>query len=90
MSIKDWQNQKYNEAFHDALHQIQHLREIDPNFTIDSLKQLLETAYVHEGNNWTGRGAVGDVEHEARIAAYQQILAEWAAEQSEDSKQGNA
>ncbi|HKK64413.1 MAG TPA: hypothetical protein VJ967_01065 [Clostridia bacterium] len=85
MSIKDWQNQKYNEAFHDALHQIQHLREIDPNFTIDSLKQLLETAYVHEGNNWTGRGAVGDVEHEARIAAYQQILTKWETEQEPNS-----
>ncbi len=80
MSIKDWQEQKYNEAFNDALHQIKHLREIDPNFTRDSLKNLLETAYVHEGNNWTGRGAVGDVEHEARIAAYQQILAEWETE----------
>jgi len=80
MSIKDWQEQKYNEAFNDALNQIRHLREIDPNFTKESLQNLLETAYVHEGNNWTGRGAVGDMEHEARIAAYQQILAEWETE----------
>ena len=83
MSIKDWQEQKYNEAFNDALTQIQHLREIDPDFTIESLKNLLETAYVHEGNNWTGRGPVGDMEHEARIAAYQQILAEWEEHQEE-------
>ena len=88
MSIKDWQEQKYNEAFQDALHQVAHLREIDPTFTIDSLKNLLETAYIHEGNNWTGRGAVGDVEHEARIAAYQQALAQWAAETEQEEHQG--
>ena len=80
MPINDWEEQKFQQEFEDALLQVRRLRDMDPSFTIDSLRNMLNTAYVHQGNNWTGRGAVGDVGHEAVIAAYQQYLAQWERE----------
>jgi len=86
MATDDWQEQKYEKEFDATLSQIRRLREVDPKFNIESLRNMLETAYTHQGNNWTGRGAVGDVDQEAVIAAYQQALAEWERELEESSK----
>lgn len=83
MAIDDWQDAKYRKQFEDALLQVKKLREIDPDFSINSLRKMLETAYVHQGNNWTGRGAVGDVDHDAVIAGYEQALAAWEKELEE-------
>lgn len=80
MAVFDWEEAKFDQEFENALVQVKHLRKIDPDFTIEKLRSMLDTAYVHQGNNWTGRGAVGDVAHEALIAAYQQYLAQWEKE----------
>jgi len=90
MGVHDWEEKAFNTEFEQALIQVDQLRKIDPSFTIDSLRNMLETAYVHQGNNWTGRGSVGDISHEAVIAAYQQYLAQWERElgqAAEDSKE---
>lgn len=80
MGVHDWEEKAFNTEFEQALIQVDQLRKIDPSFTIDSLRNMLETAYVHQGNNWTGRGSVGDISQEAVIAAYQQYLAQWERE----------
>ncbi len=85
MATNDWQDAKYQKQFEDALLQVEKLREIDPDFNIDSLRNMLETAYVHQGNNWTGRGVVGDVDHDAVIAGYEQAIAAWEKELEEEN-----
>jgi len=83
MGVHDWEEQKYNSEFEQALLQVDQLRRRDPDFTIESLRNMLETAYVHQGNDWTGRGSVSDISLDALIAAYQQYLARWERELKE-------
>ena len=83
MSVLDWEEEKFNNEFESTILQVENLRRIDPSFTIESLRSKLESAYVHDGNNWTGRGSVGDISHEAVIAAYEQYLARWEKELAE-------
>ncbi|MDY7028617.1 MAG: hypothetical protein SVR04_10005 [Spirochaetota bacterium] len=83
MGVHDWEEKAFNTEFEQTLIQVNQLRKIDPSFTIDSLRNMLETAYVHQGNDWTGRGSVGDITQEAVIAAYQQYLAQWERELGE-------
>jgi len=87
MGINDWEEIKYNSEFENTLRQIEKLRNIDPSFSIASLRSMLENAYVHQGNDWTGRGSVGDISHDAVVAAYEQYLARW--EKEDPSDEGN-
>ncbi len=89
MGVHDWEEQKYNSEFEQALLQVDQLRRRDPDFTIESLRNMLETAYVHQGNDWTGRGSVSDISLEAIIAAYQQYLARWERELKESRQDEN-
>lgn len=89
MGVHDWEEQKYNSEFEQALLQVDQLRRKDPDFTIESLRNMLETAYVHQGNDWTGRGSVSDISLDALIAAYQQYLARWERELKESGQDEN-
>ena len=80
MSIRDWEKRKYREVFEQTCHQLEARRASDPTFTLQFLEGLLETAYVDLGNDWLGRGAVGDITQSATIAAYEHFLAEWKAQ----------
>jgi len=80
MGVLDWEEKLFDEEFESTLVQVEELRRIDPSFSIESLRSMLETAYVHQGNNWTGRGSVGDISQDAVIAAYQQYIAKWEKE----------
>jgi hypothetical protein len=43
------------------------------------IRGILKSLYVRQGNDWTGRGALGNAEVDASIAAYECILADLAA-----------
>ena len=77
--MTDWRQRKYREVFEETCHGLELRRRSDPHFTIGRLEGLLRTAYVDEGNDWLGRGAVSDVFQAATIAAYEHVLAEWRA-----------
>lgn len=40
-------------------------------FEIEAIKGQLDTLYIHEGLDWTGRGSVKNSEISGTIAAYQ-------------------
>jgi hypothetical protein len=42
------------------------------------IKGILESLYVRQGNDWTGRGALGNASLDASVAAYESILADLA------------
>ena len=41
-----------------------------------AIRGILKDLYIRQGNDWTGRDAIGDAGLEASIAAYECILAE--------------
>ncbi len=77
VTTDNWQKQTYERAFHETCVQIEMRRGSDPSFTREALRGMLESAYVDEGNDWQGRGALGDTILSATIAAYEHVLAEW-------------
>lgn len=79
-----WPQRKYREVFDQTCAELDLRRRSDPQFTVDALRGLLATAYVNEGNDWIGRGAVHDLTQAAIIAAFEHTLAEWQAEPAPD------
>ncbi len=73
----DWKEKKYKEVFDGLCRQARRRRQEDPNFSVDDLKAQLEHQYVYQGNDWEGRGALGDVTVSATVAAYEHLIAEW-------------
>lgn len=66
----------YDEAYGHFLSQKQN----DPTFDRPFLRGLLNSMYVNQGNDWTGRGQVKDASQDAVIAAAEAILADWEKE----------
>ncbi len=79
MSINQMKDRMYREAFRNAERHVEQLRATQ-GLTVEGLEELLHTAYVNQGNNWLGRGAVHEVSLSATIAAYEQTLERWRKE----------
>ncbi|WP_425446344.1 hypothetical protein [Dethiothermospora halolimnae] len=80
MFLKKFEQQKYDEIFEKIYNDLKHQKENDEDFKIDDLKSLLNNFYKIEGNDWTGRSKINDITDRAKIAAAQNILAEWKEE----------
>ncbi len=48
----------------------------NPQTVLQQVDEELRSLYVRYGNDWTGRGAVGDSSQEATIAALEGVRAE--------------
>jgi hypothetical protein len=48
----------------------------DPGLDLRDLESMLESLYVRQGNNWTGRGEIRDRIESAVIAAHEHVIAE--------------
>jgi hypothetical protein len=71
---------RYHEIYESIYRELKEKRRLDPDFTIDDVKGFLGDAYVRQGNDWIGHGALFDATQGATIAAYEAILAEWLEE----------
>lgn len=80
MSSTDWQEQKRQEVFESSLKGLENRKRIDPGFTLLDACSALEHLYVLDGNNWQGRGELGDIVTSATIAAYEHFIFEWRAD----------
>jgi len=78
--MADWRDQKYTEVFGETLNGLQRRRAVDPAFSIEDVENQLVHLYVLDGNDWLGRGALGDIISEATIAAYELFIEEWKIE----------
>jgi len=87
MSFTDWKEEKYNEVFEACLLSLKRQKDADPSFTPDAARGVLSHLYIQEGNDWTGRGKVQDIQISATIAAYEYFLSEWTAELKYNSKE---
>jgi hypothetical protein len=80
MLADDWEEKKFHQAFDEAIIQVRRLRKHDPQFDLEQLKHMLDSACIRMENNPAGHSAVAEVAGEGTIAAYQQALAEWERE----------
>jgi|GEM_PF-228456 len=88
MSSTDWREEKKEALFESTLKGLENHRRVDPGFTLEDARAALEHQYVLEGNDWLGRGELGDIVSSATIAAYEHFIFEWAAElKSAENKQ---
>jgi len=61
--------------------------ETDPQGTLQHVEGVLNSLYVRYGNDWTGRGAVGDSTQEAAIAGLELVRVECLAKIEDGKKQ---
>lgn len=82
MSSTAWRDQAYRENF-DRIHaNLAYRRQNDPAFSLQEAEGVLKSLYTMEGNDWLGRGELGDVVMSAQIAAHEAFIHEWKAESS--------
>ena len=77
MSTVDWKEEKESEVFEGTLRGLENRKKVDPAFKLDDAKSALAHLYILEGNDWLGRGELGDLITSATIAAYEHFVAEW-------------
>jgi hypothetical protein len=76
----DWRDVKYDETFDQELRFLLRRREADPRCTVEELEGTLKHLYHMEGADWAGRGEVQNITLAATIAAYEQVISRWKAE----------
>lgn len=76
----DWRRTKYNEVFEGTLSLLAYRRARESGFDVADAERILGHQYVSEGNDWGGRGDLGDIIMSATIAAHEHFIAEWKRE----------
>ena len=76
----DWEEKKYQEVFDDETRLLVRRRVADVSCTIDDVQGILDSLYVLDGNNATGRSSVQQIELSAAIAAYEAFIHQWQKE----------
>ena len=75
-----WAAQTYQEVFDDETRLLVRRRVADVSCTIDDVQGILDSLYVLDGNNATGRSSVQQIELSATIAAYEAFIHQWQKE----------
>ena len=75
----DWEDRAYTYIFEEEIRGLKRRKAHDPSLTVDELKGILDSLYTSEGNNYEGRGPVGDITIAATIAAYERFIIDWEA-----------
>lgn len=76
----DWEEKKYQEVFDDETRLLVRRRTSDASCSIDDIQGILDSLYVLDGNNATGRSCVQQIEISATIAAYEAFIYQWQKE----------
>ena len=76
----DWEDKKYQEVFDDETRLLVRRRTADESCSIDDIQGILDSLYVLDGNNATGRSCVQQIALSATIAAYEAFIHQWQKE----------
>ena len=76
----DWEEKKYREVFDDETRLLVRRRAADTSCTIDDIQGILDSLYILDGNNATGRSCVQQIALSATIAAYEAFIHQWQKE----------
>jgi len=75
-----WEDKKYQEIFDDETRLLVRRRAADESCSIDDIQGILDSLYILDGNNATGRSCVQQIELSATIAAYEAFIHQWKKE----------
>jgi hypothetical protein len=67
----------YDRIFEQEFTGLTRRRESDAAFTVEDLKRQLQIFYAAQGDDWLGRGDVGNTTYDATIAAWESFGAQW-------------
>ncbi len=73
----DWEAEKFKEVFDDELRVLNRRVQHDKNCTLWDIQGTLDSLYILEGNNHSGRSKVNEISLSASIAAYEQFIEDW-------------
>ena len=76
MSMTDYIEERYDDTFDSVYTELSDRAQRDPRETVRYVRQTLKCLYVRQGNDWTGRGAIGNAGLDASVAAHEAVLAE--------------
>jgi hypothetical protein len=69
-------DQRFDDTRASVYASLESLVRKDPDHAAQHIRQTLNSLYVRQGNDWTGRGAIGNAGLDATVAAHESILAE--------------
>jgi hypothetical protein len=84
MSMTSFIDNRYEEEFESVYTSLEKMVQQDRARAEPYIRGILKNMYIRQGNDWTGRGAIGDAGLSASIAAYESILAELNNRHSSD------
>ncbi|PIE97741.1 MAG: hypothetical protein CR988_06730 [Treponema sp.] len=70
----DWQDEKFSKCYDEEFSFLCRRMENDSSCTIEELEGILESLYVIDGNNVSGRSSVAQISLSASIAAYEAFI----------------
>jgi hypothetical protein len=70
----------YDRIFDQEFTGLARRRESDAAFSVEDLKRQLYVFYAAQGDDWLGRGDVGNTTYDATIAAWESFCAQWEKE----------
>jgi len=79
MCSSKYLEQLYDSTFESVYEALADLARRDPMCAVQQIRGILKSLYVRQGNDWAGRGVVGDTGIDASIAAHESMLAELTA-----------
>lgn len=87
MSMTAYIDERYADTF-DSVYSVLHdLGEQNPEQATRQIRQTLKSLYIRQGNDWTGRGAIGNASLDASVAAHEAVLAELATRATSRKKE---
>jgi hypothetical protein len=76
--MTDYIEERYDETFESVYTMLSELAQHNPEQAARHIRQTLKSLYIRQGNDWTGRGAIGNAGLDASVAAHEAVLAELA------------
>jgi hypothetical protein len=74
--MTDYINERYDDTFESVYTMLSDLARRDRAAALRHIRQTLKSLYVRQGNDWTGRGAIGNAGLDASVAAHEAMLVE--------------
>jgi hypothetical protein len=76
MAMMDYIDARYDDTFESVYEALSELVQQAPEQGERHIRQTLKSLYIRQGNDWTGRGAIGNAGLDASVAAHEAVLAE--------------
>jgi len=77
--MADYLDQRYDDTFEAVFEALYEMARMTPVNAERHIRQTLKYLYVRQGNDWTGRGDIGNAGLDASVAAHEAVLAELTA-----------